>query len=148
MSKVSEKQRAIRAEKARLRSKRNQQAASKKRTKVARPKIEREAATKPWKLPRLRFGSGGGSERARKRQEAQEAAQKERYPHILTKAEREAAERKERMLQSTKNSILNADLTKATVPDLRKAAQNLGVKGTSRMAKPALIAALKEKASE
>lgn len=149
MSNVSEKQRSRRAEKARLRSKRNQEAQQKKRPeKVARPRIEREAPEKPWKRPRLRFGSGGGAERARKRQEAQEAALKAKYPDILTKSERRAIEQKKRDEKALKRGLKSADLSKGRVPELRTLAQNIGIKGTSKMKKDELITAIKEKADE
>lgn len=163
MSSISEKQKRIKKERVVERSRRNQAAlakhvgASKQRRldarKNLRPVVERkpvvapapQKAVKPSLWARLR---GGGSERARAREAAQEAALKAKYPDILTKSEKQAHEQEKRRLAAVvsgvKRNVDHPEFFKQTVPELRKIAQNLGVKGCTKLKKADLIKAIRK----
>lgn len=159
MSNISEKQKRIKKERAVERSRRNQAAltkhvgASKQRRldarKNLRPVVERKpvVAPAPQKAVKESFWSrlrGGGSDRARAREEAQEAAQRELHPHILTKREAARLRATEERKGKIQDVVKEADLEKMPLKELQVLAKFGGLKGYSRLTKPKLIEALRE----
>lgn len=138
------------------RSRRNQQANAKRPKKQRTPKdpsTVQKTAVSTLTLPK----PGQGKARAQAREEAREGVLKALFPNIETKAQRRQRKFNEQAANKSVNVPKNRkpvpaaevevkydDLTKKTVPELRKIAQDLGVKGVSKLTKPVLIKVIED----